>query len=70
MPKIDQNEDTSMDGQSIAVIVIVAVAVIFMARKVFISARKGQCSCGCGDGKQQACCKGCSITTKREDLLP
>ena len=64
MPKIDQNEDTSMDGQSIAVIVIVAVAVIF------ISARKGQCSCGCGDGKQQACCKGCSITTKREDLLP
>lgn len=70
MPKIDQNEDTSMDGQSIAVIVIVAVAVIFMARKVFISARKGQCSCGCGDGKQQACCKGCSITTKREGLLP
>ncbi len=70
MPKIDQNEDTSMDGQSIAVIVIVAVAVIFMARKIFISARKGQCSCGCGDGKQQACCKGCSITTKREDLLP
>ncbi len=70
MPKIDRNEDTSMDGQSIAVIVIVAVAVIFMARKVFISARKGQCSCGCGDGKQQACCKGCSITTKREDLLP
>ena len=59
-----------MDGQSIAVIAIVAVAVIFMARKVFISARKGQCSCGCGDGKQQACCKGCSITTKREDLLP
>ena len=57
-----------MDGQSIAVIVIVAVAVIFMARKIFISARKGQC--GCGDGKQQACCKGCSITTKREDLLP
>jgi len=70
LPKIDQNEDTSMDGQSIAVIVIVAVAVIFMARKIFISARKGQCSCGCGDGKQQACCKGCSITTKREDLLP
>lgn len=70
MPKIDRNEDTSMDGQSIAVIAIVAVAVIFMARKVFISARKGQCSCGCGDGKQQACCKGCSITTKREDLLP
>ena len=70
MPKIARNEDTSMDGQSIAVIVIVAVAVIFMARKVFISARKGQCSCGCGDGKQQACCKGCSITTKREDLLP
>ena len=70
MPKIDRNEDTSMDGQSIAVIVIVAVAVIFMARKVVISARKGQCSCGCGDGKQQACCKGCSITTKREDLLP
>lgn len=70
MPKIDPNEDTSMDGQSIAVIVIVAVAVIFMARKIFISARKGQCSCGCGDGKQQACCKGCSITTKREDLLP
>ena len=70
MPKIDRNEDTSMDGQSIAVIVIVAVAVIFMARKVFISARKGQCSCGCWDGKQQACCKGCSITTKREDLLP
>ena len=70
MPKIDQNEDTSMDGQSIAVIVIVAVAVIFMARKIFISARKGQCSCGCGDGKQQACSKGCSITTKREDLLP
>ena len=70
MPKIDRNEDTSMDGQSIAVIVIEAVAVIFMARKVFISARKGQCSCGCGDGKQQACCKGCSITTKREDLLP
>lgn len=70
MPKIDQNKDTSMDGQSIAVIVIVAVAVIFMARKIFISARKGQCSCGCGDGKQQACCKGCSITTKREDLLP
>ena len=70
MPKIDRNEDTSMDGQSIAVIVIVAVAVIFMARKVFISARKGHCSCGCGDGKQQACCKGCSITTKREDLLP
>lgn len=70
MPKIDQNEDTSMDGQSIAVIVIVAVAVIFMARKIFISARKGQCSCGCGDGKQQTCCKGCSITTKREDLLP
>ena len=70
MPKIDQNEDTSMDGQSIAVIVIVAVAVIFMARKIFISARKGQCSCGCGDGKQQACCKGCSITTKRENLLP
>lgn len=70
MPKINQNEDTSMDGQSIAVIVIVAVAVIFMARKIFISARKGQCSCGCGDGKQQACCKGCSITTKREDLLP
>ena len=70
MPKIDRNEDTSMDGQSIAVIVIVAVAVIFMARKVCISARKGQCSCGCGDGKQQACCKGCSITTKREDLLP
>ncbi len=70
MPKIDRNEDTSMDGQSIAVIVIVAVAVIFMARKIFISARKGQCSCGCGDGKQQACCKGCSITTKREDLLP
>lgn len=70
MPKIDRNEDTSMDGQSIAVIVIVAVAVIFMAKKVFISARKGQCSCGCGDGKQQACCKGCSITTKREDLLP
>ena len=70
MPKIDRNEDTSMDGQSIAVIVIVAVAVIFMARKVFISARKGQCSCGCGEGKQQACCKGCSITTKREDLLP
>ena len=70
MPKIDRNEDTSMDGQSIAVIVIVAVAVLFMARKIFISARKGQCSCGCGDGKQQACCKGCSITTKREDLLP
>jgi len=70
LPKIDPNEDTSMDGQSIAVIVIVAVAVIFMARKIFISARKGQCSCGCGDGKQQACCKGCSITTKREDLLP
>lgn len=70
MPKIDRNEDTSMDGQSIAVIVIVAVAVIFMARKIFISARKGQCSCGCGDGKQQACCKGCSIPTKREDLLP
>lgn len=70
MPKIDRNEDTSMDGQSIAVIVIVAVAVIFMARKVFISARKGQCSCGCGDGKQQACCKGCSIATKRQDLLP
>ena len=70
MPKIDRNEDTSMDGQSIAVIVIVAVAVIFMARKIFISARKGQCSCGCGDGKQQACCKGCSITTKREDLIP
>lgn len=70
MPKIDQNEDTSMDGQSIAVIVIVAVAVIFMARKIFISARKGQCSCGCGDGKQQACCKGCSFATKREDLLP
>lgn len=70
MPKIDRNEDTSMDGQSIAVIVIVAVAVIFMARKIFISARKGQCSCGCGDGKQQACCKGCSITTKREDLFP
>ena len=70
MPKIDQNEDTSMDGQSIAVIVIVAVAVIFMARKIFISARKGQCSCGCGDGKQQACCKGCSIATKREDLRP
>jgi len=70
LPKIDRNEDTSMDGQSIAVIVIVAVAVIFMARKVFISARKGQCSCGCGDGKQQACCKGCSITTKRKDLLP
>lgn len=70
MPKINRNEDTSMDGQSIAVIVIVAVAVIFMARKIFISARKGQCSCGCGDGKQQACCKGCSITTKREDLLP
>ena len=70
MPKIDRNEDTSMDGQSLAVIVIVAVAVIFMARKIFISARKGQCSCGCGDGKQQACCKGCSITTKREDLLP
>ena len=54
-----------MDGQSIAVIVIVAVAVIFMARKVFISARKGQCSCGCGDGKQQACCKGCSIACFR-----
>ena len=70
MPKIDRNEDTSMDGQSIAVIVIVAVAVICMARKIFISARKGQCSCGCGDGKQQACCKGCSIATKREDLLP
>ena len=70
MPKIDRNEDTSMDGQSIAVIVIVAVAVIFMAKKVFISARKGQCSCGCRDGKQQACCKGCSIATKREDLLP
>ena len=68
MPKIDRNEDTSMDGQSIAVIVIVAV--IFMVRKIFISARKGQCSCGCGDGKQQACCKGCSIATKREDLLP
>ena len=59
-----------MDGQSIAVIVIVAVAVIFMARKVFISARKGQCSCGCGDGKQQACCKGCSITTKQRPPLP
>ena len=59
-----------MDGQSIAVIVIVAVAVIFMARKIFISARKGQCSCGCVDGKQQACCKGCSITTELEDLLP
>ena len=70
MPKIDRNEDTSMDGQSIAVIVIVAVAVIFMARKIFISVRKGQCSCSCGDGKQQACCKGCSIATKREDLLP
>ena len=70
MPKIDRNEDTSMDGQSIAVIVIVAVAVIFMSRKIFISARKGQCSCGCGDGKQQACCKGCSIATKREALLP
>ena len=70
MPKIDRNEDTSMDGQSIAVIVIVAVAVIFMARKLFISARKGQCSCGCGDGKQQACCKGCGIAAKRQDPLP
>ena len=59
-----------MDGQSIAVIVIVAALSFFPARKIFISARKGQCSCGCGDGKQQACCKGCSITTKREDLLP
>lgn len=57
-----------MDGQSIAVIVIVAVAVIFMARKLFISTRKGQC--GCGDGKQQAGCKGCSLATKRQDLLP
>ena len=59
-----------MDGQSIAVIVIVAVAVIFMARKIFISARKGQCVLRLRDGKQQACCKGCSIATKREDLLP
>lgn len=68
--KIDHNEGPVMDGQSIAVIVIVAVAVIFMARKLYISARRGQCSCGCGDGKQQAGCKGCSLATKREDPRP
>jgi len=31
LPKIDRNEDTSMDGQSIAVIVIVAALSFFPA---------------------------------------
>ncbi|WP_300719547.1 hypothetical protein [uncultured Desulfovibrio sp.] len=52
-----------MDGQSIAVIIIVAVAVIFMIRKCITSARRGQCSCGCGEDKQQApCCKSCQTS--------
>ena len=59
-----------MDGQSIAVIVIVAVAVIFMARKIFHLRPQRTVLLRLRDGKQQACCKGCSIATKREDLLP
>lgn len=56
------NKERTMDGQSIAVIIIVAVAVIFMVKKCITSARRGQCSCGCGEGKQQApCCKGCQL---------
>lgn len=39
-----------MDIQLIIVIICVAAALFFIGRRFFRCLRKGQCSCGCGDG--------------------
>lgn len=52
-----------MDIQLIIVILCVVAALFFIGRRFYRCLRKGQCSCGCGDGgesKKNCRGSGCS----------
>jgi len=61
-----------MDTQLIIVIVCIAAAACYFARRIYLGVTRGKCGCcdsGCGDAHNGSCNCGCSSAEKEAQRL-